>query len=53
MFFLNIVLMFKVFVDKGMMVLAICVVNENDCRHYFLVIVLVHTMFIVLLIDYN
>jgi hypothetical protein len=41
MFFLKIVFIFKVFVDKGMMVLAICKVNENDCRHYFLINVLV------------
>jgi hypothetical protein len=53
MFFLKIVLIFKVFVDKGMMVLAICVVSGKDCRHYFLMNVLVHTMFIVLHIDYN
>jgi hypothetical protein len=53
MLFLNIVLIFKVFVDNDMMVLAICMVNGKDCRHYFLVIVLVHTMFIVLLIDFN
>jgi hypothetical protein len=30
MFILKIVLLFKVFVDKGMTVLAICVVNEKD-----------------------
>jgi hypothetical protein len=35
------------------MVLVICVVNGNDYKHYFLMIVLVHTMFIVSLIDYN
>jgi hypothetical protein len=53
MFFLKIVLIFKVFVDKGMTVLAICVMNEKDCRHYFLMNVLVHTKFIVLHINYN
>jgi hypothetical protein len=39
--------------DKNMMVLAICVVNRKDFWHYFLMIVLMNTMFIVLLIDYN
>jgi hypothetical protein len=53
LFFLVIALIFKIFSDKVMMVLAICMVNGNDCKHYFLKIVTVLTMFIVLLIDYN
>jgi hypothetical protein len=48
-----IVLIFKISMDKNMMVLITCVVNRNDCKHYFLMIVIVHTMLIVLLIDYN
>jgi hypothetical protein len=53
MFFFKIVLIFKVFVDKGMIVLAIYVVNRKDCRHYVLMNVIVHTMFIILHINYN
>jgi hypothetical protein len=41
MFVLKIVFIFKVFMDKGMMVLAICMVNEKDYIHYFLMNVLV------------
>jgi hypothetical protein len=33
-----------------MIVLITCVVNRKDCKHYFLMIVFVHTMLIVLLI---
>jgi hypothetical protein len=44
---------FKIFVDRGMMVLVIYVVNGKDYKHYFLMIVFVHTMFIVSFIDYN
>ena len=42
MFFLKIILVFKVFMNKGMTILAICVVNENDYMHYFLMNVLVY-----------
>jgi hypothetical protein len=53
MFSLVITLIFKISANKDMMVLVTCVVNGNDCKHYFLMIVLIYTMFIVLLIDYN
>jgi hypothetical protein len=53
MFSLVIALIFKISVDKDMMVLVICVVYVKNCKHYFLMIVVVHTMLIVLLVDYN
>jgi hypothetical protein len=51
MFSLVIALIFKIFADKDIMVLVTWVMNGMDYKHYFLTIVLVHTMFIVLLID--
>jgi hypothetical protein len=51
MFSLVIALIFKIFADKDIVVLVTCVMNGMDYKHYFLIIVLVHTMFIVLLID--
>jgi hypothetical protein len=53
MFFFKTVLIFIMFVDNSMMVLAIGMVNKNDEIYSFLIIVFVHIMFIVLHIDYN
>ena len=38
---------------KYTMVLVTCVENGMDCKHYFLTIVHMHTMFIVLLTGKN
>jgi hypothetical protein len=53
MFSLVIALIFKISVDKDMMMLVTCVVNKKNYKHYFLMIVHVYIMFIILFIDYN
>jgi hypothetical protein len=45
--------MFKIFVDKDMMVLAICVESGMDCRQSSWMNALTHIMFIALLISYS
>jgi hypothetical protein len=53
MFSLVITFIFKISADKDVMVLVTCVVKGMDRKYYFLMFVLVLTMFIVLLNDYN
>jgi hypothetical protein len=45
--------MFKIFMDKGMMVLVTCVESEMGYKQKLLQTVLMHIMSIALLINYN